>query len=281
MTRRMPDLGRTDPACPANRHGTAAAYSRAGCRCPEARAANSARKRSYYLGTAEPALIDSLGSRRRLQSLFADGWRWTDLAGRLDTYAKTVTYLAYRAQPTVLAATAERITALYDELRSTRGPSAFARTRGAKNGWLPPAAWEGADIDDPAAAPEPPIEEDVEIVATKDRPCRDVDPDLFYADSPAETECAKRVCLSCVRRLECLQGALDRAEEWGVYGGTDPDERRAMLRSHGRPTSVFELDLVMRRTQVVKLAKKLPLREVARQLGVALHTVQRDLEAAA
>lgn len=51
-----------------------------------------------------------------------------------------------------------------------------------------------------------------------DLPCR-AEPDLFFADDPAEVERAKGVCRTCRVRATCLAGALQRAEPWGVWGG--------------------------------------------------------------
>lgn len=50
-------------------------------------------------------------------------------------------------------------------------------------------------------------------------PCRVNDPELFFAESPADVELAKELCQSCPVRAECLAGALDRREPWGVWGG--------------------------------------------------------------
>ena len=49
-------------------------------------------------------------------------------------------------------------------------------------------------------------------------PCR-LDPDLFFAESPADVEEAKALCLECPVRAACLAGALKRREPWGVWGG--------------------------------------------------------------
>jgi WhiB family transcriptional regulator, redox-sensing transcriptional regulator len=49
-------------------------------------------------------------------------------------------------------------------------------------------------------------------------PCTD-DPDLFFAESPQDVECAKDLCRSCPARMACLTGALERREPWGVWGG--------------------------------------------------------------
>jgi WhiB family transcriptional regulator, redox-sensing transcriptional regulator len=50
-------------------------------------------------------------------------------------------------------------------------------------------------------------------------PCHLVDPDLFFAESPADVERAKALCIDCPVRPACLTGALDRREPWGVWGG--------------------------------------------------------------
>ena len=50
-------------------------------------------------------------------------------------------------------------------------------------------------------------------------PCRLVDPEVFFAESPADVESAKALCQRCPVRAVCLAGALERAEPWGVWGG--------------------------------------------------------------
>jgi WhiB family transcriptional regulator, redox-sensing transcriptional regulator len=49
-------------------------------------------------------------------------------------------------------------------------------------------------------------------------PCTD-DPELFFAESPADVEAAKALCQGCRAQVECLRGALERREPWGVWGG--------------------------------------------------------------
>jgi WhiB family redox-sensing transcriptional regulator len=49
-------------------------------------------------------------------------------------------------------------------------------------------------------------------------PCTD-DAELFFAESPADVEYAKSLCQDCPLRRECLNGALERGEPWGVWGG--------------------------------------------------------------
>ena len=56
------------------------------------------------------------------------------------------------------------------------------------------------------------------LQAGLDLPCTD-DPELFFAESPEDVECAKALCQGCPARISCLSGALERSEPWGVWGG--------------------------------------------------------------
>ena len=49
-------------------------------------------------------------------------------------------------------------------------------------------------------------------------PCTD-DPELFFAEAPTDVEAAKALCQGCRIRAACLEGALERREPWGVWGG--------------------------------------------------------------
>lgn len=50
-------------------------------------------------------------------------------------------------------------------------------------------------------------------------PCQDNDAELWFAERPEDVELAKSLCRSCPTRTQCLAGALDRQEPWGVWGG--------------------------------------------------------------
>jgi len=50
-------------------------------------------------------------------------------------------------------------------------------------------------------------------------PCRRVDPEVFFAESPADVESAKALCRDCPVQAACLAGAQERREPWGVWGG--------------------------------------------------------------
>ena len=70
-----------------------------------------------------------------------------------------------------------------------------------------------------------------------DLPCRVEDPELWFAETPADLERAKSFCHDCPARRTCLDGALERREPWGVWGG-EIFERGAVVarkRPRGRP----------------------------------------------
>lgn len=50
-------------------------------------------------------------------------------------------------------------------------------------------------------------------------PCRSYDPEVFFAESPADVEYAKSLCRTCPLIEACLAGAKERREPWGVWGG--------------------------------------------------------------
>ena len=68
-------------------------------------------------------------------------------------------------------------------------------------------------------------------------PCRVSDPDLWFAESPADLEQAKALCADCPLRRACLAAALERAEPWGVWGGEILDQGTVIARKRprGRP----------------------------------------------
>ncbi|MHA3701916.1 WhiB family transcriptional regulator [Jatrophihabitans sp. YIM 134969] len=83
-------------------------------------------------------------------------------------------------------------------------------------------------------------DESTDVIITFDSdelPCRQHDADLWFAEKPADLETAKSHCRECPLRAECLEGALDRGEPWGVWGGEifDRGVVIARKRPRGRP----------------------------------------------
>jgi WhiB family transcriptional regulator, redox-sensing transcriptional regulator len=70
--------------------------------------------------------------------------------------------------------------------------------------------------------------------------CRDVTgsmSDLFFSDEIPDIIEAKRICATCPVASPCLEGALERREPWGVWGGELFLNGRilAQKRKRGRP----------------------------------------------
>lgn len=60
---------------------------------------------------------------------------------------------------------------------------------------------------------------------------------LFFSDEIPDIIEAKRICATCPLSVECLDGALERREPWGVWGGQLLVNGRilAQKRKRGRP----------------------------------------------
>ncbi|CAN5252006.1 hypothetical protein BH09ACT8_BH09ACT8_63350 [soil metagenome] len=58
--------------------------------------------------------------------------------------------------------------------------------------------------------------------------CSQTDPEAFYPEKGGSTKDAKKVCVGCPVRSECLQWALDHDERYGVWGGLSERERRRL-----------------------------------------------------
>jgi len=71
--------------------------------------------------------------------------------------------------------------------------------------------------------------------------CRGGNPELFFplreSKKGAPTELAAlaiAVCEQCPVAQECLEGALERDERFGIWGGKTTTERREMVRQRAR-----------------------------------------------
>jgi WhiB family redox-sensing transcriptional regulator len=78
-----------------------------------------------------------------------------------------------------------------------------------------------------------------EIIERPRALCADEDPELFFPigdTGPAllQEEEAKAVCRRCPLMETCLQGALERGENYGVFGGLSATERRSLKRRAAR-----------------------------------------------
>jgi WhiB family redox-sensing transcriptional regulator len=61
--------------------------------------------------------------------------------------------------------------------------------------------------------------------------CATADPEAWFPEPGGhDGEMAKAVCRSCPVKRECLEYAMARNEQWGVWGGLSELERRTLKR---------------------------------------------------
>jgi WhiB family redox-sensing transcriptional regulator len=73
--------------------------------------------------------------------------------------------------------------------------------------------------------------------------------ELFFSDQIPDIVRAKRICVSCALVAPCLEGALERREPWGVWGGElflngkvlAQKRRRGRPPKHPRPEDGIQL----------------------------------------
>jgi WhiB family redox-sensing transcriptional regulator len=58
--------------------------------------------------------------------------------------------------------------------------------------------------------------------------CAQTDPEAFFPEKGGSTREAKKVCLTCDVRQECLEYALEHDERFGIWGGLSERERRKL-----------------------------------------------------
>ena len=61
--------------------------------------------------------------------------------------------------------------------------------------------------------------------------CAQTDPEAFFPEKGGSTREAKKVCLGCDVRGECLEYALAHDERFGIWGGLSERERRRLKKS--------------------------------------------------
>ena len=74
------------------------------------------------------------------------------------------------------------------------------------------------------------VEDDAEVLTElewQERAlCAQTDPEAFFPEKGGSTREAKRVCMSCEVRVQCLDYALENDERFGIWGGLSERERR-------------------------------------------------------
>lgn len=74
---------------------------------------------------------------------------------------------------------------------------------------------------------------------TRDALCAEIGVEVFFSNNAGDhaTRQAKQACARCPVRTKCLEMALDFDEwndQYGVFGGTGPKERRVLRRARAQ-----------------------------------------------
>ena len=73
------------------------------------------------------------------------------------------------------------------------------------------------------------LDEDAEELGWQERAlCAQTDPEAFFPEKGGSTREAKKVCLTCDVRVQCLEYALGHDERFGIWGGLSERERRKL-----------------------------------------------------
>ncbi len=72
--------------------------------------------------------------------------------------------------------------------------------------------------------------------------CSQTDPEAFFPEKGGSTREAKRVCMGCEVRDDCLDYALKHNERFGIWGGLSERERRQLIKSTKAPRVVDPAD---------------------------------------
>lgn len=64
--------------------------------------------------------------------------------------------------------------------------------------------------------------------------CAQTDPEAFFPEKGGSVREAKRVCMRCEVRVECLIYADDHGERFGIWGGLSERQRRHARDKRGR-----------------------------------------------
>jgi transcriptional regulator with XRE-family HTH domain len=143
-------------------------------------------------------LVDSTGTRRRLQALVTMGYPGAELLRMIGANEAYVTRMM--TFPLVTVTTRDRVRELYDDLWDTPPVPTDqhhayqirrARKRALRNGWVPPLAWDDDAIDDPDATPDFDCVV-VPIAQSNTRLSQDVVDAAVYGDRPSMTPVERR-----------------------------------------------------------------------------------------
>lgn len=133
---------------------------------------------------------------------------------------------------------------MVNELAPTGMPGGVSQTdstAGAARGVCTEGSWTDHELSEHDSAPRlslivtdfDEIFESIEEQWQERALCAQTDPEAFFPEKGGSTREAKRICMGCEVRTECLEYALANDERFGIWGGLSERERRRLKRGIG------------------------------------------------
>jgi WhiB family redox-sensing transcriptional regulator len=101
--------------------------------------------------------------------------------------------------------------------------------------------------------------------------CAQTDPESFFPEKGGSTREAKRICLGCDVKDECLEYAMENAIRFGIWGGLSELERRNLRKTTPRAPRLTKVAIA---TIGQNLLDGMPVREIAERAGVHRSTIE-------
>ncbi len=118
----------------------------------------------------------------------------------------------------------------YEYLRGVMGGTPHTTPEPAET-IMPPVRPHLSVVPDAPVAFEPEPIEEIPADQWQDKAlCAQTDPEAFFPEKGGSTREAKKICLGCEVRHECLEYALAHDERFGIWGGLSERERRRLKR---------------------------------------------------
>ena len=97
--------------------------------------------------------VPALGTRRRLQALYAHGYGTYIIAAHCELHPRGLDFILNGERDTVEISTRDAVASAYHALSRTPGTSEKARRRAGREGWAGPAYWDDDAFEDPDFEP--------------------------------------------------------------------------------------------------------------------------------
>jgi len=201
-------------------------------------------ERDRRQGKIAPRVIDVAPVRRTIILLVGAGWKYREIARAAHVHRSVITHILAGRQ-VITATTAHAICGIDPATRQQYRQDGWAtrRTNAAALADLAAAA-ESCERERREDLKFGPLATGQRTLTFLDGPfalneveswrdealCAETDPEVFFPEKGGSTREAKRICLRCTVRDDCLEFALAHDERFGVWAGLSEQERRRLKR---------------------------------------------------